>query len=410
MHWKLMMQTSSNATANVNFSRVFYQYLGIHSLLIGLFPFFAPVFLWDKQYSLAEIAFFVSLSGIGFTLALFAWDRLIRIVSLFRLMLISFVFEIAMLLSVSISPMTAMLVSFSLFYGAYNCFFWTTQRALFFETLSENNSGRKFGNFQIFVAAFLQIGIFIGGVLLEKSGLIYIYLISLVIIVAGSLFFYTQKNELFLPVQLTEKEPLSLSQVVGYKDQHNTRMIFLIDGFYLFLESFFWLISLFLLAHESFWTLGVIVVILAVIFFIIFVTIKNTIDHVATHTMYKIATVLYALSWLLRGFVDSNLALGWLFAILVVITFCTSYFRLAFNKRFYDLARMTTAHLYLIKKSYYSQAFIAVIYLSIGMFLIFKEDVFVNLKWLYWLAAPLALIYLCYGHRFYQHTSETSRD
>ena len=405
MHWKLMMQTSSDAATKINYSRVFYQYLGIHSLLIGLFPFFAPVYLWDKQYSLAEIAFFISLSGVGFSLALFVWDRLIRKISLFNLMLISFLLEISVLLSVSVSPTTVMLVSFALFYGAYNCFFWTTQRALFYETLSENNTGRKFGNFQIFVAVFLQVGIFVGGVLLEKSGMVFIYLISIIIIFIGSGFFYFQRNQLSLPAQLIDKNPLSIHQVIGYQDSHNSRLIFLIDGLYLFLESFFWLISLFLLAHESFWKLGIVVVVLAIMFFVIFVMLKNTIDHVATHTMYKIAAVLYALSWLLRGFVTDDLSLGWLFLVLVVITFCTSYFRLAFNKRFYDLAQITTAHLYLIKKSYYSQIFIAFIYLAIGMLLISSAEVFMHLQWVYWLAAPLALIYLFYGHHYYQSKS-----
>ncbi len=396
------MQISSDEWPEVNYSRIFYQYLGIHSLLIGIFPFFAPVFLWDKQYTLSEVSFFVSLSGLGFCCALFCWDRLIRKISLFKLMLISFLFEICMLFSVSINISTVMLICFSFLYGSYNCFFWTTQRALFYETLSESNTGRKFGNFQIFVAAILQIGIFIGGFLLEKSGLIFIYLISIVICFAGAGFFYTQRNLIQLPAQLLKKNVLSIRQVVNYKDKHNTRLIFLIDGLYLFLESFFWLISLFLLAHESFWQLGIIVIVLSVVFFVIFVMIKNTIDHVATHTIYKIATLLYALSWLLRGFVTDKLELLWLFVVLVLITFCTSFFRLAFNKRFYDLAQITTAHHYLIKKSYYSQAFIALVYFSIGLLFVESADVFSQLQWLYWLAAPLALVYLCYGYGYYQ--------
>ncbi len=397
------MQTSSDEPTSLNYSRVFYQYLGVHSLLIGLFPFFAPVFLWDRQYGLTEISFFISLSGLGFCVALFFWDRLIRNISLFQLMLISFLFEIGVLFSSHISFATAMLVCFSISYGVYNCFFWTTQRALFFETLSENNTGRKFGNFQIFVAAILQIGIFIGGVLLERSGLIIIYLISVAICFIAAWFFYSQKNTLQLPTQLLNKRVLSIREVIQYKDKHNTRLIFLLDGLYLFLESFFWLITLFMLAHESFWRLGVMVIILSVVFFVIFVIIKNTIDHIATHTMYKIATLLYALSWGIRGFVTDELTLEWLFIMLVAITFCTSFFRLAFNKRFYDLAKLTTAHHYLIKKSYYSQLFIAVIYLLIGLAFSTADNAFEQLQWLYWLCAPLALAYLCYGYQHYQY-------
>ncbi|MFT5506687.1 MAG: hypothetical protein ACI8XC_004415, partial [Gammaproteobacteria bacterium] len=32
-------------------SNTFYQYLGLHSLLIGIFPFYIPVYLWKQGFS-----------------------------------------------------------------------------------------------------------------------------------------------------------------------------------------------------------------------------------------------------------------------------------------------------------------------------------------------------------------------
>ena len=53
----------------------FYQFLGIHSFLIGLFPFFVPVFLWQLGLDLAQIAFFIAITGTGFVFSLWIWDR-----------------------------------------------------------------------------------------------------------------------------------------------------------------------------------------------------------------------------------------------------------------------------------------------------------------------------------------------
>ncbi|MCK5194666.1 MAG: hypothetical protein KAQ71_12710, partial [Desulfobulbaceae bacterium] len=79
--------------------------------------------------------------------------------------------------------------------------------------------------------------------------------------------------------------------------------------------------------------------------------------------------------------------------------FCTSFFRLAFNKRFFDLAKQTTAYHYLFMKSYYSQFFIAVSFAVLGMVFSNMRAVEQALKYSYWFAGCIALVYLLYSNK-----------
>ncbi len=51
-------------------ARLFYRFAGIHSLLIGLLPFFIPVLLWQQGYRLTEVSAFIALTAVGFIIAL----------------------------------------------------------------------------------------------------------------------------------------------------------------------------------------------------------------------------------------------------------------------------------------------------------------------------------------------------
>ncbi|WP_456404794.1 hypothetical protein [Thiolapillus sp.] len=340
-------------------SRHFYRFLGLHSFLIGLFPFFIPVFLWRNGYGLSEISMFIAITGIGFVLTLWLWDRVHKTLPLNFIIAASFLIEITLLAIVFLDQQPGFLTLFALINGAYNCFFWITQRALFFETLDDTNTGRKFGNFQVVVVIIIKMGVLIGGVLLDKAGYLSVFLLSTLIALLGMLSFFLLSGSMQLPATLREDPPIDLGGILHFKDSYGSRPVFFLDGPFLFLESYFWMISLFLLAHESFWKLGALVILLGLTFSALFYLIKNRIDHIPTQRIYTIAVTGYAISWLLRASVDDRFSLVWLFTTLVLITFCTSFFRLAFNKRFFDLAKHTSAHRYLFLKSYYSQAAIA---------------------------------------------------
>ena len=385
-------------------SRIFYQYLGLHSLLIGIFPFYLPVYFWKQGFDLSEISFFIAISGAGFCLGMWIWDRLRLKVNLTTIIALSLLLELGLLVNIYHLKMSFdLLLSLGLLYGIYNSFFWTTQRALFFDLIDTGSSGRKYGNFQIFVGVSLQIGILIGGVLLETTAFVYLLYLSAVIALIGFIILYLNRPE--YPITLQNTPSLSIRTIFNFKDQESSRTIFLIDGFYLFLESFFWVITLFLLAHESFTTLGILVISLALIFGILFYLLKNTIDQLGRRRIYLFAAILYCASWGLRAVVEDTFALEILFVFLVVITFCTSFFRLAMNKRFYDIAKLTIAHDYLLLKSYYTQFFIIIGFSAIGFIAMNVHDAQTMLVYTYWAAAIGALVFLIYGAKRYSASS-----
>ena len=378
-------------------TRLFYRFLGLHSFLIGLFPFFIPVFLWRQGYGLTEISTFIAITGMGFILTLWLWDRVHKTLPLHAIIAASFLIEIALLSLVFLDQQPGFLFLFALINGAYNCFFWITQRALFFETLDDGNTGRKFGNFQVVVVIIIKMGVLFGGLLLDKAGYLSVFLLSTLIASLGMLSFFLLSSPMELPASLRADPPLSPGEILRFRDNYGSRPIFLLDGPFLFLESYFWMISLFLLAHESFWKLGALVILLGLSFSALFYLIKNRIDHMPPQRIYGIAVAGYCLSWLMRASVDDRLSLGWLFTTLILITFCTSFFRLAFNKRFFDLAKHTSAHRYLFLKSYYSQAFIALIFGLAATALQISGDIGSNaLQISYLLAAVVTPLYFLY--------------
>ncbi|MGR3985000.1 MAG: hypothetical protein OD817_07095 [Gammaproteobacteria bacterium] len=383
-------------------SRIFHIYLGLHSLLIGIFPFFLPVYLWKNGYGIGAVSIFIALGGLGFCIGLWAWDRLRLCIDPSSLVALSLLLEILLLLNVhalDLDMTLPVLALLGLCYGVYNCFFWTTQRALFFELIDPANSGRKYGNFQIFVGALLQAGILLGAWLLERASFFHIIALSAVAALCGFLILLANKPE--YPASLAQTAALPLREALTFKDRDFSRMIFILDGVYLFLESFFWVISLFLIAHESFTTLGIMVLALAVIFGILFYLLKNVIDRLGRKRLYQLAVALYALSWALRALTDERLSLELLFIALILITFSTSMFRLVFNKRFYDIAKLTLAHRYLVLKSYYSQAAIFVMFMLFGWATLHAEGAGL-LEPVYWAAAAASFVYLMYGARRYR--------
>jgi len=383
----------------------FYQYLGLHSLLIGIFPFYIPVYLWMQGFGVGDISLFIAWTSIGFCIGLWIWDRLRLMIDLSTLIGVSLLLEVLLLLNVHVLDMNfQILLALGITYGAYNCFYWTTQRALFFDLIDTESSGRKYGNFQIFVGGSLQVGIVIGGLLLELSTFVNLLIVSTVIGLIG--FFVITRHKPLYPKTLSEHKSLKISEVVRFSDQEHSKLIFLIDGVFLFAESFFWVITLFLLAHESFAELGIMVLSLAVVFGILFYLLKNIIDKLGKKRIYTLAVFLYAASWALRAMTNDQLPLELLYAMLVVITFCTTFFRLAMNKRFYDLAKTTRSHDYLVLKSYYTQFAIIILFGLFGLFTYQVEASEALLVPVYWGAAMFALIYLLYGSR--QHSYELS--
>lgn len=373
---------------------LFYQFLGSHSLLIGLLPFYLPVFLWGVGLNLAHITLLIGISGLSFCAALSAWQPLSRTLSLKRLMVITFVLELLLVASTFFASNALWAICLiGITNGFYNGFFWTTQRTLFLQLLGANDTGKRYGNFQIFVTVFLKIGILIGGWSLDAGGLPWLLLLSAIIGGLSSWWFLVKASN----TPLHDINHIGLFQALAYKDKHRSRPVFLADGFFLFLESHYWTLSLFMLAEENYAKFGVIVVVLALLFALLFFLIKNTIDTIAVGLVFRIAVVLYALSWVLRCFVSNELSSSILLLLLLVITFCSSFFRLAFNKRFFDIAAANNGVGYLLIKSYQSQSFLGCGFILISMLLwIAGTTSLAALTPMYLAAAGLSFVYLLY--------------
>ena len=376
-------------------TRSLYSFLGVHSFLIGMFPFYIPVYLYQIGFSLAQICFFIAVTGFGFCINLYLWDRISKRVSLRYLIVFSFLSEFVLLSLFFLEKDMIFILISGFFNGVFNCSFWMIQRLLFIDTITPQNSGKKFGNFQIFVLLVLKAGIFAGGVMLEKSGFLSVYLFSAGIVMAAALFFWKRGIGIKLDTKVVSASPLNLRFVTGYKDQCNSRVVFAVDGIFLYLESYFWVISLFLIVRQSYWKLGLLVIFLMVLFGAIFVFIKNSIDRLPGNKMYTAAVCLYSISWILRGVLSDRLNTFILLLLLAVITFCTSIFRLTFNKRFFDIAKSAKAHEYIFVKSYFSQFFLAVFGLM-GFLLLKSGDVVGQLSTAYLVAALVSFVYFFY--------------
>jgi len=371
-------------------TKTFYLFLGFHSFLLGLFPFFLPVYLFKNGSNLSDISWFICCTGIGFAITLWLWDHL-RTDSFLLAITCSFMLEIVLLFLVL---QGAPFLLLALVNGMYSCLYWTIQRVLFFDGGNSDSSGRRFGNVQIFVLIVLKIGIIIGSLLLENSGLLSIFFLSVFVGVAGIALFFFFFVSVPLPFALQQQNPVSCTEIVMFSDTCNSRLIFIIDGVFLYFESYFWLISLFIVVGESFTRLGILVIFLALFLALLFYFIKNRIDQADRQRMYIFSVLLYAFSWGLRAGISEGLNYTVQICLILLIAFCTSFFRLAFNKRFFDTAEKGIRYKYLFIKSYYSQIFLAIIFGFLAWMIADRGSVEMVLRSCYLSAALFATVYL----------------
>jgi hypothetical protein len=79
------------------------------------------------------------------------------------------------------------------------------------------------------------------------------------------------------------------------------------------------------------------------------------------------------------------------------VAFLSNFFRLAFNKRFYDIARQHQPTRYIICKSYYSQFMLILFFSLIALFVPLENSAVNQLQILYYLSIPLVFVYFVYG-------------
>ncbi|WP_281647230.1 hypothetical protein [Parendozoicomonas sp. Alg238-R29] len=387
----------------IRLSGYFYQFTGMHAFLTGLIPFYLPVILWRETGSLALISGFISLSGVGFLACLMLWENIRN--SRYSKMVIagSFMAE-AVLISLLVSEELTMGIGvwgasvLALINGAYGCFYWLTLRALFIKQPKdgrEQKTGNRFGNFQLVVGILLKIGILVGAFLLEAKLDIWLVLLTLATAGVGITNVFSSRNHDSIAFSLSGSA-VSFKQIARFNPGNFSRSVFFLDGLFLFLESYFWVLSLYVLSNQSFSRLGVIVVGLAVILSLLFLAIKRHIDAADSRRVFILAVGLYSLSWVLRGFADEGMTSTTLSVFIISIAFMTSFFRLAFNKLFFDRIEPEQAQLFILAKSWFTQTGVTVFFGVLALVFWAQGSHPDVIKYVYWISALLAIPYLFY--------------
>ncbi|WP_025563478.1 MFS transporter [Psychromonas sp. SP041] len=384
-------------------TRTFYLFTGFHSFLLGLLPLFIAVILWDKGLTISHIAYFIALTAAGFVVALYYWDRLRAAHRWRKLISLSFIFQSVFVLLLVWDNQLALVTIGALINGAAGCFYWSTQRLLFQAITEDKNTGNTFGNFQILVVFALKIGVLVGSYLLGMEYFIGLLVLSLLLSLLGFSLVNNslqEKSELY---ELKQVPAFSLKKIIGFKDSHRSILIFIVDGLFLFLESYFWMLTIYMLTQENVMQLGLILIALSILLALIFFFIKKQIDRINVQVIYSIAVIGYACSWLFRAQLNQESSTVMLYSGLLLIAFLSNFFRLAFNKRFYDIARREQPTRYIICKSYYSQFMLILFFSVIGFFTVSTGQALQQLQVLYYLCIPLVFIYFVYGNQLFNH-------
>lgn len=279
--------------------------------------------------------------------------------------------------------------------GIYSALFWTTQRLTFYAISDKNNTGSKFGNLQILVFLVLKTAIIISALLLENEKFKYIFIFSF-IINGISIFYLSQyKTDIHKLQKKAQSSPISLKEIKTFKDKYNSPLIFILDGPFLFLESYFWTLSLFFITNQNIFHFGILFVILAIFFGISFWAIKEKIDKISNKSIYQVAVTGYIIAWIIRSILDNEIPLAGLIVSIIALTFFTSFFRLMFNKKFFDIAHKNKDSKYIFIKSYYSQFSI---FITFGVFtgLLYKWPEVLTLSTIYLVASGFAVLFFCY--------------
>ena len=390
-------------------ARTFYLFTGFHSFLLGLLPIFIPAILWDKGLTLNDISYFIALSAVGFLFALYYWDRLRAKQDWGMLISLSFIFQSLFVVLLVWDDLSLILTIGALINGAAGCFYWSTQRLLFQAITEDENTGNTFGNFQILVVVALKIGVLAGSYLLGMEYFIGLLSLSFIVSLFGfnrvnkSLQNVGTKDESNQSIDKTQSNPLqqvpafSLKQIMQFKDTYHSKLIFAVDGLFLFLESYFWVLTIYMLTQENVMQLGFIIVGLSVLLALIFLVIKKYIDRANVQLIYRIAVAGYALSWALRGQFSEEMEGLTLYVGLLAVAFLSNFFRLAFNKRFYDIARKDQQTRYIICKSYYSQFMLIGFFSVIALLGLVDAKPLNQLQIIYHLSVPFVFCYFLYG-------------
>ncbi len=357
-----------------------------HSFVIGLLPFYLPILIWQQYQELAPLTEFIAWTGAGFVMALWSWHQLFIRGYWRTLIILSFALEIGLIYVALFHIANINLIILGLLNGLFNCSYWMLQRILFNSISGSSNTGRLFGNLQLILGFSLKLGILFGGYFMQTQP----WVIFTLSIMAALGFCIMAINARATQAFVYERsDHIQAKSVISTRD----KIVFLVDGPFLYLESYLWVLSIFHLTNRDTSQFSLTVIALSLALGLIFYFIKNTIDKQPQYRLYQAATLLYLCGWLVRGWIYpdwSGFAIG---LGLLSVAFATALFRLYFNKRFYDKAKQQANYQYLVSKSLYSQLGIVLFFTGLT---VMSNVTTVNLNQVYWGVLPLIAIYMLY--------------
>jgi len=358
----------------------------IHSFVIGLLPFYLPILIWQQYQQLAPLTEFIAWTGAGFVMALWGWHQLFIRGYWRTLIILSFALEIGLIYVALFHIESINLIVLGLLNGLFNCSYWMLQRILFNSISGSSNTGRLFGNLQLILGLSLKLGILFGGYFMQTQPWV---ILALSIIAALAFCIMTINSLATQTFVYDQSDHIQAKSMISTRD----KIVFLVDGPFLYLESYLWVLSIFHLTNSDTSQFSLTVIALSLALGLIFYFIKNTIDKQPQYRLYQVATLLYLGGWLVRGWISpdwSGFAIG---LGLLSVAFATALFRLYFNKRFYDKAKQQANYQYLVSKSLYSQ--LGIVLFFAGLTVMSNVTTF-NLNHVYWGVVPLIAIYMLY--------------
>jgi len=368
--------------------KLLYYFTSIHSFYMWMFSFFIPVYLFKQGFLLNEIFLFIALWWLTFTFSIYIWDYIRYKIWLKTVIVLSLIFELFLVSSLLLDKNTFFLITLAIIYGLTNCFFWLTNRVFFISGSEKNKIGNNFWNIQIIAFLVVKVWILVWWFFLSND---YIGLFVLLSFILTSIWiiFFTTNNKISKILKLFKNDkPVKIKNIFNFKDNLRSRITFILDGPYLFFESFLWVLTLFLISNENYNKLWLLVIALALSFSVFFVLIKKYIDKIDIKKLFYISVLIYSVWWFLRWYIwlDNN------YYIILLIAFFTSFFRLTFNKNFFNIAKSTKTHDYVVTKSYYSQMSIFIFFIIMYFFYNYTIDDS-HIYYVIWVFSLLFLLY-----------------
>lgn len=378
--------------------KLLYNFLWIHSVIMWMYTFFLPLLLLKMNFSLSEISLFISITWLSYFIFLYIWD-ILRIKFWLKLLIyLSFLLESLLIISWFALNDSILLLSITAFlYWWFNCFYWVTQRVLFISNIDKTNAWNSYWNVQIVSFLLIKLWVLIGSLLLENNSFV-ILLLSAVIINLSWIFYFSRMkiDKKFLD-NFKEHKLLTFKEVIRFKDDLKSKFIFILDGPFLYLESFFWIITLFFITDENYRNLWLLVITLTFSFSLFFILLKKNVDKINPKKILYIWVGLYSLSWLLRWFITTIKDEYLSYLLVLIIIFFTAFFRLIFNKQFFQTSKNTDTHKYLLIKSYYSQFSLFLFFWILSIvFYFFEWNILFNLNIIYFIAFIFSILFIFY--------------